>query len=222
MRTLDDILAISVGRKGSVEAIFDGFTPAKSRAELQATPDDRWLAAMTRAIFNAGFNWKVVDVMWPGFETAFKGFEPGPCSMMDDVWFDALITNTDIVRHGPKIRAVQENAVFVRAEAEAHGSFGAFIGNWPVEDFAGLLAHLKTNGTRLGGTTGQYFLRFMGVDGYILSRDVVARLIAEGVIDKPPTSKGAMKAVQAAFTDWHQTSGRSLKEISRILATSTG
>lgn len=222
MRTLDEILEISAGRKGSVQAVFEGFEPSKTPDALAEIPDDRWLASMSRAIFNAGFNWKVVDAMWPGFEVAFKGFEPGPVSMMDDEWFDALITDTSIIRHGPKIRAVQENAVFVRAESGKHGGFGRFIANWSVDDYAGLLAHLKSDGTRLGGNTGQYFLRFMGVDGYILSRDVVARLIAEGVIDKTPTSKGAMKAVQAAFSQWHQTSGRSLKEISRILATSTG
>ena len=222
MRRLEEILAISVERKGSEAELFKGFEPPKTIAELTATPDDRWLAAMTRAIFNAGFNWKVVETMWPGFEAAFKGFDPGACSMMDDGWFDTLITDTSIVRHGPKIRAVQENAVYVRAQSEAHGGFGAFVASWGADDFAGLLSHLKSEGTRLGGTTGQYFLRFMGVDGYILSRDVVSRLIAEGVIDKPPTSKGAMKAVQEAFSTWHKASGRPLKDISRILATSTG
>ena len=32
----------------------------------------------------------------------------------------------------------------------------------------------------------------MGVDSFILSRDVTAALIREGVVDKAPTSKGAM------------------------------
>lgn len=222
MRTLQEILEISTARKGSEAAIFDNFEPSKTSAQLAEIPDDRWLASMTRAIFNAGFNWKVVESMWPGFEAAFRGFDPGACSMMDDDWFDALVTDTSIVRHGAKIRAVQENAVYVRAQADAHGGFGAFVGQWGPDEFDGLLAHLKAEGSRLGGTTGQYFLRFMGVDGYILSTDVVARLVAEGVIDKPPTSKSAMRAVQAAFSEWHSTSGRSLKEISRILATSIG
>jgi len=48
----------------------------------------------------------------------------------------------------------------------------------------------------------------------------VARLIAEGVIDKNPTSKTAMKQVQAAFNVWQDESGRSLTEISRVLALS--
>ena len=49
---------------------------------------------------------------------------------------------------------------------------------------------------------------------------MVDRLIAEGVVDKPPTSKKALADVQAAFNTWMQQSGRSLTEISRVLAMS--
>ncbi len=222
MRSFDDILTISAERHGGRDAVLGSFEPAADPDELGAIPDDRWLSQSTRAIFQAGFNWKVVDRMWPGFETAFKNFAPGPIAMMEDAWFDALVTDTSIVRHGPKIRAVQENAVFIQEQSATHGSFGKMIGDWPSEDFAGLLSFLKSEGSRLAGATGQYFLRAMNRDGYILSRDVVARLIAEGVIDKPPTSKTAMRAVQSAFNTWSEESGQSLTAISRVLAMSIG
>ncbi len=63
-------------------------------------------------------------------------------------------------------------------------------------------------------------MRFMVRDSFILSRDVVARLVAEGVVDKAPTSKGAMRAVQDAFDRWMDQSGRGLTQISRVLAMS--
>ena len=94
------------------------------------------------------------------------------------------------------------------------------FGGWPSEDYVALLEMLKKRGSRLGGTTGQYAMRFAGRDSFILSRDVTARLIAEGVIDKPATSKKAMRAVQEAFNSWQEESGRSLTEISRVLAMS--
>lgn len=222
MRSFDEILAISADRHGGQDTVLGGIDLSKNADELAQIPDDRWLAGASRAIFQAGFNWKVVDRMWPGFETAFKSFDPGKVAMMDDTWFDKLVTDTSIVRHGPKIRSVQENAVFIQEQSRASGGFGRMIGDWPAEEFFALLDHLKKQGTRLGGTTGQYFLRFMGRDGYILSRDVVARLIAEGVIDKPPTSKGAMAAVQEAFNTWSAQSGQPLKSISRVLAMSIG
>ena len=222
MRSLEEILAISLDRKGSTEAIMGDMQPLKSATELAAIPDDRWLAQMTRGVFQAGFNWKVVDAMWPGFEEAFHGFDIGRNAMMSDETFDALCKDGSIVRYPQKIRSVQENAVFVQDVAEEHGGFGQMVGGWPSTDYIGLLEKLKTEGTRLGGTTGQYFLRSMGADSFILSKDVTARLIAEGVIDKPAGSKASMKAVQGAFNTWMEQSGRSLKEISRILATSCG
>ena len=222
MRSLDEIIAISVERKGSLEAVLEGGPALKSADALAAIPDDRWLAAMTRGIFQAGFNWKVVENMWPGFEQAFEGFDVGRNAMMSPETFDALCRNTEIVRYPQKIQSVQENAVFLQEVAQTHGGFGQMVGGWPKADFASLLEKLKKEGTRLGGTTGQYLLRSMGVDGYILSRDVVGRLVAEGVIDKPPTSKKAMQAVQEAFNTWQAQSGRPLRDISRILATSCG
>ncbi|MEM8652025.1 MAG: DNA-3-methyladenine glycosylase I [Pseudomonadota bacterium] len=222
MKTLDEILNSSIARKGSKEAVFEGFEPSKNPEDLAEMPDNKWLAEMTRSIFQAGFNWKVVDRMWPGFEAAFESFDIPTCAMMDDEWFDTLVKNTSIVRYPQKIRSVQQNAVFIKEISAKHGGFGQMIGEWPKSDFAGLLMMLKKDGTRLGGTTGQYFLRAMGVDGYILSKDVVARLIAEGIIEKQPSSMSAMQNVQSAFNTWVDESNRSLKEISRILATSCG
>jgi 3-methyladenine DNA glycosylase Tag len=81
---------------------------------------------------------------------------------------------------------------------------------------------MQKDGSRLGGGTGSYLLRSMGKESYNLSKDVVARLVAEGVIDKAPTSKKAKQAVQAAFCTWKEQSGLSLTEISRVLAQSIG
>ncbi|QPH53650.1 DNA-3-methyladenine glycosylase I [Pontivivens ytuae] len=223
MRTYDQIFALAAERQGGAEALEAKLTKPMPQAELEAVPDDRWLSAMTRAIFQAGFNWKVVDSMWPGFETAFRGFDVGHCAMMSDERLEELTSDTSIVRHGAKIRAVRENAAFLQELAQEHGQpAGVVIARWPAEDYVGLLAMLKKRGTRLGGTTAQYMLRFMGRDSFILAQDVVARLEAEGVIDGPATSQKAQRAIQAAFNEWAAQSGRSLTEISRTLAMSIG
>ena len=147
------------------------------------------------------------------------GFDVDACAFMPEDWFEELTRDTRIVRNPVKIRSVQENAIFLQSLRDRGGA-GTVIGGWPARDYIGLIALLKSDGSRLGGTTGQYALRFMGRDGFILSRDVVARLIAEGVIDKPPTSKKALTAVQSAFNTWMDQSGKSLTEISRVLALS--
>lgn len=222
MRKFDDILMMAVERKGGFNAVLGDITPPKSPEEIAAIPDSDWLAQMARGIFQAGISWKVVENKWPGINEAFEGFDTGRLSMMSDDWFDALLKDTRVIRSVPKIRAISDNAVFIRQVTAEHGSFGKRIADWPDEDFFGLLDWLQKEGSRLGGNTGAYTLRIMGRDGFMMSKDVVARLVAEGIIDKAPTSKAAKKAVQAAFNQWRAESGRSLTEISRVLARSIG
>ena len=219
MRAFDEIYAIAAERHGGAVALEAKLSRPKDAQTLAAIPEDRWLSGMTQRVFSAGFNWKVIEAKWDGFEEAFHGFDADRCAMMDDHWFDALLKDARIVRNGAKIQSVRDNAVFVQ-ELRSEGGIASVIGGWPAEDYIGLLDMLKRRGSRLGGSSGQYFLRFSGVDSLILSADVVARLIAEGVIDKPPTSKSAMRAVQDAVSEWRKQSGRSLTEISQVLARS--
>ncbi|WP_353471807.1 DNA-3-methyladenine glycosylase I [Salipiger sp. H15] len=222
MRTFDDILGIAAERHGGREGALAGIPVPLSADAIAAQPDARFLAAMARGILQAGISWTVVDAKWPGIEEAFHGFEPGRVAMIEGDAFDALLSDTRVIRSGPKLAAIRDNAVFITEVAADAGSFARRIADWPVTEFDALLDWLKTRGARLGGNTGAYMLRSVGKDGYVLSRDVVGRLIAEGVIDKPPTSRKAMAAVQGAFNHWAEESGLPYTTISRVLARSIG
>lgn len=221
MRSFADIHAMAVGHHGAdgVAARMPQPTPL---ADLKARPDDRWLAEMTKAVFQSGFSWKVIEAKWPGFETAFEDFDPHRVAMFSDDDVARLLKDKGIVRNGAKIMATIANAQFVLDITAEHGSFGAFLAGWPPSDQAGLLDVLAKRGSRLSGSTAQFFLRFTGWDAWIASGDVVKALIREGVIDKPPTSKTALKTVQDAFNAWTAESGKSQAEVSRTLALSVG
>ena len=219
MHQFDEIYDLAAERKGGPKALEEMLTKPKTPAELAALPEDRWLSIITKCIFQAGFNWKVIESKWDGFETAFDGFDVGRCAFMDDDKFDSLLQDTRIVRNGTKIETVRDNAAFL-LELRDDGGAGRVLGGWPSTDYIGLLDMLAKRGARLGGASAQYAMRFAGRDSFILSRDVTARLIAEGVIDKPVASKKAKAAVQDAFNTWMEQSGRSLTEISRVLAMS--
>ena len=197
-------------------------TPVKGQSDLSKIHDADVLAEMTKCVFRSGFVWKVIEAKWPGFEAAFSDFDVMHCAMLADEDLEALQGNTDIVRHGKKIASVRANAQYILDVRADHGSFQNFLTEWPNDDFVGLWEHLKKNGSRLGGQTGRYFLRFIGYDTPIFSKDVVAALIQADVVDKEPTSKKAQLTTQEAFVTWQQESGRSFKEISRVLAMSTG
>lgn len=222
MRSFDEIEEMARAAHPEAGREFGANDHLKTADDLRQTPDDRWLAQITQAVFRAGFVWKVIEAKWPGFEEAFEGFEPNRVSFFSDDDVARLASDGRIVRNGTKIMATVENARFVAETSAEQGGFGAFLADWPADDQVGLMEVLKKKGSRIGGTTGMYFLRFSGWDAWILSGDVTAALIREGVIDKPATSKTALKSVQSAFNAWAEESGRPRSEISRILALSTG
>jgi hypothetical protein len=94
---------------------------------------------------------------------------------------------------------------------------------WPASDQVGLMAWLKQEGSRLGGSTATYFIRFSGKDGFILSNDVVARLRASGVdIKDSPSSRKQLALAQEAFNQWHAETGLPYTHLSRIAGMSIG
>ncbi|MGR3839464.1 MAG: DNA-3-methyladenine glycosylase I, partial [Cognatishimia sp.] len=209
MRSYQEIFDIAADRKGGSGALAALIEPSLTAKELARIPEDRWLAQFTKCIFQAGFNWKVIEAKWDGFETAFHGFDVNRVAFFHDEEFDALLSNKDVVRNGTKLRSVIDNAIFIQ-ELRAEGGVAKVIADWPSTDFIGLLELLKKRGARLGGNSATYALRFIGRDSFILSQDVTARLIAEGVIDRPATSKTALRVVQGAFNTWMDQSGRGL------------
>lgn len=224
MGSFQQIYDLAAGLKGgssALEALIEPHRP-KSLQDIAAIPADRWLSAMTRMVFIAGFRWRVIEAKWPGFEAAFWGFDPNRCAMMSDEDTDALLKDTRIVRNVQKISSVAPNARFLLDLQREHGSAGRFFADWPDEDFAGLLEVLKTRASRLGGESAMRFLRSMGKSSFITSRDVTAALIREGVLDKPPSGKRDLQKIQAAFNAWSVQSGRDLTTISRTLALSVG
>ena len=101
--------------------------------------------------------------------------------------------------------------------------FGKFLAGWPASDEVGLLDLLVKRGNRLGGNTGQMLLRFLGWDGFVTSKDVVACLRDAGVdIAEEVKSKRDLAKVQAQFNAWAEESGLPYVHISRICAMSAG
>lgn len=209
------------GRKGLEELLGDH--KPKTAKQLSAISDDRYLAMMTRCIFNAGFNWQVIKNKWDGFEEAFHGFNPKGLAHMPPEKWEAYLEDKRIVRNWTKIKSVLDNAHYVMEEAQRSGSFAKFFATWPVNDQVGLMDYLKKHACRLGGNTGMYFIRFMGKDSFILSMDVVGRLKAAGLeIKDNPTSKKDLKLCQEAFNTWHEETGLPYTHLSRICGMSIG
>ncbi len=213
----------AVARKGGEEALQSLLPELPGAQQIAGKPDSRFLAEMARCLFQAGFVWRVIDQKWEGFEAVFHGFDVDALLALPAEEWDAIATDERIVRNGQKINAVRANARFIDDVMMEHGSFAQFIADWPCSDLVGLFDLLKRRGSRLGGMTGQRFLRNVGKDVFVLTADVVRALQESGLdVADNPSSKRDMQAIQKRFNDWHAETKLPYSHLSRIAAFSVG
>jgi len=202
------------------EALEARLTQPRSPGELKAVADDRYLSQMELRIFRAGLKHSLVDAKWPAFEEVFDRFEPRRVRAMSDEALEALQGDTRLVRHWGKLKSVRDNAAAMIAIAEEHGSFGAWLADWPGTDIVELWEALAKRFSQMGGNSGPTFLRMVGKDTFILTPSVTAALKHWRAIDTPPKNRKDRAAVQACFNDWAEETRQPLCQLSLILAAS--
>jgi 3-methyladenine DNA glycosylase Tag len=223
MPDFDSIYAVACERKGGAKALERLLPKPLSGKKLAALPDDRYLAEFSKKVFQSGFVWRVVEQKWDGFEELFWGFDIDKLLMMPDDMLERKAQDPKIIRNFRKVQSIRDNAAMIAATRRQQGcSFGEFIARWPTDDITGLWLYLKKHGSRLGGNTGPYALRTLGVDTFLFTRDVECYLRAQGIVDTGIGSKRALDSAQVFFNDLRQQSGRSLCALSRLVAFNYG
>lgn len=61
MITFAEIQERASARQGGVKALKGLMPEVKSATQLKKNSDDRWMSEMTKCVFRAGFNWKVIE-----------------------------------------------------------------------------------------------------------------------------------------------------------------
>jgi len=223
MEKFKDIQHRAAERKGGKKALACLISQPLSAQQVAEIHEDLWLEEFTRKIFQSGFYWSVINNKWPGFREVFWDFNVSKLLMMSSEMLEEKSADERIVRNYTKVKTIPINASMVHFSSKEQGkNFGQFIADWPTNDIVNLWAWLKKNGARLGGNTGQYALRAMGKDTFILSRDVEAYLRAHNHIEGGLQSKKSLNAAQAFFNEMQQQSGLSLQEISQTISYSVG
>ena len=220
MQSFEEIYNRAAKRHGGVQALEKKLSKPLTIQALKRISDDRWLSDMSKSVFQAGFVWRVVENKWPSFETVFENFDLVHFAYLSDEAIEVLMNDERVIRHLKKLLSIRANAVYLLDKASEFGSVANFITSYEPARYCDLLIELKQHAHRLGGTSAQYCLRRIGVDSFILSRDVTKALQQANIIAKSATSKRDLYNVQSAFNYWSKQSGRTLTEISRTLAMS--
>ena len=223
MSRFDEIHARAAKNKGG-EAALNALLPDVATPEAIAALDEsRFLAEMSRCVFQAGFRFSVINNKWPGFEAVFHGFDVGTILGLTPEEWEEIGQDERIIRMQRNIRAVRANAQFIEDMALEHGGIGPLIAGWPENDLVGLLTLLKRRGSRLGGNTGQRFLRNIGKDTFILSCEVMQCLHSCGLeVGDQPASQRDLRRIQQQFDVWREETGLPYSHLSKIAACSIG
>ena len=109
METFETIYEMAVDMKTGVETLESLLPIPRTEKELKKLTNDFCLSNMTRRIFQAGLNRKIIDNKWPAFEEVFHRFDINAVRMMSDDELQVLMGEKRIVRHWGKIQSVSKN-----------------------------------------------------------------------------------------------------------------
>lgn len=205
---------------GGDQALLARLPKAEPPEGLAMVADDRYLSVMSRRIFRAGLQHKMVDARWPAFEIAFAEFDLASVAALEDNDISRLARDESLIRHTRKMAAVRDNAIAMRQISKEYGSFGAWLAAWPEEEIVDLWFELRTRFVQLGGNSAPAFLRMAGKDTFLVTPWVAAALRQWDIYPDVGTGKRALRGIQTVFNDWAAASSWSLCAISQTLALS--
>jgi DNA-3-methyladenine glycosylase I len=119
-----------------------------------------YLEVLTRAVFQSGISWRVVEAKWEGFGRAFEGFDPAAVAALTPRDVDRLMEDSSIIRNRRKIEATVDNAVEMLALEEEHGGFKRYLRSH--DGFEETAGDLKRRFRFLGDLGAYYFLYVVG------------------------------------------------------------
>jgi DNA-3-methyladenine glycosylase I len=135
------------------------------QAPTQITPSGPadYLDVITRAVFQSGMSWRVVEAKWDGFREAFAGFDPATVAAFGGEDVERLAADPRIIRNRRKIEATVTNAQSMLAlESEHPDGFSGWLRSRG--DFEATVAALRGEFRFLGETGAYYFLYVVGED----------------------------------------------------------
>ena len=135
--------------------------PAGSPPRHTRPPDlSGYLEAITRAVFQGGISWRVVEAKWDGIRDAFAGFDPRVVAELDAADIDALMADPRVIRNRAKIEGTVDNAQTLLELDREHDSFRRYLRSQG--GFDETVADLKRQFRFLGDTGAYYVLSVVG------------------------------------------------------------
>lgn len=121
---------------------------------------DDYLEVMSKAVFQSGMSWKVVESKWPSTREAFHDFHIQEVADFNAFDIEELTKDTRVIRNRRKLEAVVNNAQKMLELDGEYGSFQKYLRSQG--GFDGTLMAIRKDFKFMGPTGIYYFLYVVG------------------------------------------------------------
>jgi 3-methyladenine DNA glycosylase Tag len=121
---------------------------------------DDYLEVMSKAVFQSGMSWKVVEAKWPGTRDAFHNFDVQKVAALNDKDIDELTQDTRVIRNYRKLNAIVFNAQRMISLDDEYKGFKNYLRSQ--DDFDATLNNIRKDFKFMGPTGIYYFLYVVG------------------------------------------------------------
>ncbi|MDX1437767.1 MAG: DNA-3-methyladenine glycosylase I, partial [Anaerolineales bacterium] len=128
--------------------------PGEAPAQIDPKSLDDYLDVMSKAVFQSGISWKVVESKWPGTREAFRNFDVRKVAAMNEKDIEDLSNDTRVIRNYRKLQAVVTNA---QRMIELEGEYGSFKDYLRSQDDFDTTLQMIRKDFKFMGPTGIYF-----------------------------------------------------------------
>jgi len=128
--------------------------------QIKPTSLDDYLEVMSKAVFQSGMSWKVVEAKWDTTREAFDNFDVVKVAAYNEKDLDDLTQDTRVIRNYRKLAAIVSNAQQMIALEGEYGSFQKYLRSQG--DFDATLTTIRKDFKFMGPTGIYFFLWVVG------------------------------------------------------------
>jgi 3-methyladenine DNA glycosylase Tag len=118
------------------------------------------LAVISRAVFQAGLSWKMIEAKWDAYERCFDGFDPQLVAAYGEGDIERILADGGVVRTRKKIAATIANARALLALAAEHGGVTPYLRAF--DSYAALAADVRERFAFVGELSAYYIVFRLG------------------------------------------------------------
>ena len=119
-----------------------------------------YLEILSKAVFQSGISWRVVESKWPGIREAFRNFDAEAVAAFGPDEIESLVGDKRVIRNRRKLEAIVTNARKMVELDQTHSGFRSYLRSHA--DFPATVKDLRKQFKFVGDMGSYFFLYVVG------------------------------------------------------------